>query len=192
MVRLTRIYTRTGDEGMTSLGDGRRVSKTAPRIEAYGTVDELNAVVGLCLDHAPPPLRERLVRIQHDLFDLGADLCVPLDASPEVPALRLGPARVERIEAWIDEVNAKLAPLTSFVLPGGNPLASHLHLARTVCRRAERMLAALDAIERIKRVDGIYLNRLADLFFVLSREAAGPAEILWVPQRDEPAPGGAT
>jgi cob(I)alamin adenosyltransferase len=140
MVRLTRIYTRTGDDGTTGLGDGSRVRKTSPRIEAYGCVDELNAVLGLCAELAAGPLLERLRRLQQDLFDLGADLCQPPGSGKPV---LVGAARVARLEGWIDEANERLAPLTSFILPGGGPLAAHLHLARTVCRRAERRVLAL-------------------------------------------------
>jgi cob(I)alamin adenosyltransferase len=187
MVRLTRIYTRSGDDGSTGLGDGTRVPKTAPRIVAYGTVDELNAVVGLCREHTGPgELRDRLLQIQQDLFDVGADLCLPLVPTPAggQPPLRIGPARAARLERWIDAVNAALAPLSSFILPGGGPLAANLHLARTVCRRAERCVAALGAQEPVNAQCGVYLNRLSDLFFVCAREAAGPDEVLWVPTRD--------
>jgi cob(I)alamin adenosyltransferase len=194
MVRLTRIYTRTGDDGTTGLGDGTRVPKSSPRIEAYGTVDEVNAVLGVCLDlvpREPPVARERLIRIQQDLFDVGADLCVPLTtpASGTYTPLRIGPARVARLERWIDEANAQLQPLKTFVLPGGNPYAAQLHVARTVCRRAERCLQALSTAEPCNPQCGIYLNRLSDLLFVLAREAAGADELLWVPTRDD-APAG--
>ncbi len=205
MVRLTRIYTRTGDDGTTGLGDGTRVPKTSARIEAYGTVDELNSVLGLCLDELPEDERRaRLRRLQNDLLDLGADLCVPLEsgksaapgaATPKPGSkaaawtpLRIGSERIRRLEQWIDEVNARLAPLESFVLPGGNALASRLHLARTVCRRAERRVVALGGAEAINQHCVVYLNRLSDLLFVLARAAAGPQELLWVPTRDEPAP----
>jgi cob(I)alamin adenosyltransferase len=188
MVRLNRIYTRTGDDGSTALGDGTRVRKTAARIEAYGTVDELNAVLGTCCELAPAALRERLRRVQHDLFDLGADLCLPGGAGPARPA-RVGPGRTARLEAWIDADNAALPPLTSFVLPGGNPLAAQLHLARTVCRRAERRTEALAESEPLDRHGLVYLNRLSDLLFVWARAAAGGQEVLWVPARDD-APGG--
>jgi len=190
MVRLTRIYTRTGDDGTTGLGDGTRVRKTSPRIEAYGCVDELNAVVGLCAELAGGALLPRLRQVQNDLFDLGADLCVPL-GSAAGGALRLGPGRAARLEGWIDEANAPLAPLQSFVLPGGGALAAHLHLARTVCRRAERRCLALGEAEPINAHGLVYLNRLSDLFFVWSRAAAGGAEVLWVPTRDDAAPGAA-
>jgi len=185
MVKLNRIYTRTGDDGTTGLGDGTRVPKTAARIEAYGTVDELNAVLGTCRVHAPDAAPwPRLLRLQNDLFDLGADLAVPL-APEERRRLRIGAARVRRLEAWIDEANAGLTELTSFVLPGGTPLAAALHLARTVCRRAERRTLALAAAEAINAECVHYLNRLSDLLFVLARVAAGPHEVLWVPTGDE-------
>jgi len=186
MVRLTRIYTRTGDDGTTGLGDGSRVRKTSPRIEAYGTADELNAVVGLCAELAQEPLLARLRTLQQDLFDLGADLCVPAGKKPAL----VGAARVQRLEAWIDEANEKLAPLTSFILPGGGPLAAHLHLARTVCRRAERRALTLAEQEPVDVQGLLFLNRLSDLFFVWSRAAAGGNEVLWVPKRDDtPGPG---
>ncbi len=194
MVRLTRIYTRTGDDGTTGLGDGSRVSKVDPRIEAYGTVDELNCVLGVCLDLIPAAnspatarasTRQRLIQLQQDLFDLGADLCVPHDPPPRgFSPLRIGAARVQRLEGWIDDINAGLRPLESFVLPGGNPLAAQLHVARTVARRAERRVQALAAIETCNPLCTVYLNRLSDLLFVLARAAAGPDEILWVPTRD--------
>lgn len=185
MVHLHRIYTRSGDDGTTSLGDGTRVPKTHERIEAYGTVDELNAVVGMVLDHATMVTeRDRLNRIQHDLFDLGADLCVPTSADGDGKSrLRIPAESVARLEAWIDDVNAGLGPLTSFVLPGGTPLSSAYHLARTVCRRAERCVLRLAEIEPERvNVHGItYLNRLSDLFFVFGRFAAASSERLWNP-----------
>jgi len=190
MVKLNRIYTRSGDDGTTGLGDGTRVTKTSARIEAYGTVDELNAVVGLCLVHAGEEAPwSWLRRVQNDLFDLGADLAVPL-APDEAGRLRVGAARVTRVERWIDEANADLPELTSFVLPGGTPLAAGLHLARTVCRRAERRVLALGETEPINREVPRFLNRLSDLLFVLARRAAGPHEVLWVPAGDEPPTAG--
>ena len=186
MVRLTRIYTRSGDDGTTGLGDGSRVRKTSPRIEAYGCVDELNAVLGLCAELAARPLLERLRRLQQDLFDLGADLCQPPGSGKPV---LVGAARVARLEGWIDEANERLAPLTSFILPGGGPLAAHLHLARTVCRRAERRVLALAEREAVDPQGLHFLNRLSDLCFVWSRVAAAGQEVLWVPTRDESAPG---
>ena len=185
MVRLTRIYTRTGDDGTTGLGDGTRVRKTSARIEAYGSVDELNAVLGVCCELADGELLARMRQLQNDLFDLGADLCMP----PGSSGARIGAGRVKRLEVWIDEANAPLPPLASFVLPGGGPLAAHLHVARTVCRRAERRTLALSEHEPVDAQDLAFLNRLSDLFFVWSRVAAGGNEVLWVPTRDEGAPG---
>ncbi|MFT7465468.1 MAG: cob(I)alamin adenosyltransferase [Pseudohongiellaceae bacterium] len=193
MVRLNKIYTRGGDQGSTALGDGTRVPKTSVRIEAYGTVDELNAVVGQLLDHAlDKDERAGLGKLQHDLFDLGADLCVPTaepvlgaDGEPEPPVsrLRITQAAIDNIESWIDQANESLAPLTTFVLPGGTPLSSGYHVARTVCRRAERrLLQLLDAEpDRVNALGLVYLNRLSDLFFVLGRVAAGDQERLWIP-----------
>ncbi len=187
MVRLTRIYTRTGDDGTTGLGDGSRVPKTSVRIEAYGTVDELNALLGLCHEQLTTPARQAAVRqIQNDLFDLGADLCVPEGARPGGKApLRIGPQRVLRLERWIDETNAALAPLQSFVLPGGGAANTTLHLARTVCRRAERRVQALAESEPVNVQCGIYLNRLSDLLFVMARAAVVGSEVLWSPCRDD-------
>src|SRR5690348_15603986 len=145
MVRLTRIYTRGGDAGETSLGDGERVPKHALRVAAYGTVDEANAAVGLARLHAPPEADAMLARVQNDLFDLGADLCTPEGGRRGAGALRIVAAQVERLEHEIDAMNAELRPLSSFVLPGGTPCAAHLHLARTVTRRAERLVVELAA-----------------------------------------------
>ena len=189
VVRLDRIYTRGGDAGETSLGDGQRVSKAAARIAAYGTVDELGAVLGLARTH---PLRDGmdgwLGRIQNDLFDLGADLCVPEEerddrqSERERTRLRVSPAQVAWLEQRCDEVNAGLPPLTSFVLAGGTPAAAVLHLARTVCRRAERETVALAAAEPVGATALQYLNRLSDLLFLLARAANPPGEeVLWVP-----------
>jgi cob(I)alamin adenosyltransferase len=189
VVRLDRIYTRGGDAGETSLGDGRRVSKAAPRIAAYGTVDELGAVLGLARTHPlPAGMDAWLARIQNDLFDLGADLCVPSDerenrqSKRERTRLRVAPGQVTWLEQRCDEINETLPPLTSFVLAGGTPAAALLHLARTVCRRAERETVALAASEPVG-VDALrYLNRLSDLLFLLARAAnAGGGEVLWVP-----------
>ena len=180
-VNLTRIYTRLGDDGETHLGDMSRVPKTDTRIEAYGTVDELNAHVGvaLTLSDLPPEFAERLRRIQNDLFDVGADLCVPLDPKGRQERLRVRPEQTAWLEGVCDEVNADLAPLKSFVLPGGTPSAAQLHVCRTVCRRAERrVIACGDAVdtECVR-----YLNRLSDLLFILSRAANGGEEPLWQP-----------
>ena len=189
MVRLTRIYTKTGDRGTTALGDGRRVSKDAPRIEAFGTVDELNAVLGLAVLALRDAEETALLRrIQNDLFDLGADLCVPGSPRPgrsarARPPLRVTPSHVTPLETAIDRFNALLDPLTSFVLPGGTPASGWLHLARTVCRRAERRVVTLARRERINPQAVVYLNRLSDLLFVMARRAndGGRADVLWVP-----------
>ena len=190
MVVLNRIYTRTGDGGDTALGSGERVSKAHLRIQAYGTVDETNAVVGIVRLHTASAefhkLDAMLARIQNELFDLGADLCVPdtgqkLDHEP----LRILPKQYERLETEIDELNAELAPLRSFVLPGGHAAAAHLHLARTVCRRAERLIVELkgQANEQVSEGAAAYINRLSDFFFVASRwaNAKTSGDILWVP-----------
>jgi cob(I)alamin adenosyltransferase len=186
MVVLNRIYTRTGDGGETALGNGTRVKKYAPRVEAYGTVDETNATVGLARLHASGDLDARLAAIQNDLFDLGADLCRPemeKDANAEYPPLRVTEAQVGRLETEIDAMNGALAPLRSFVLPGGTPLAAHLHLCRTVSRRAERLAVELAAAEPVNPAAVKYLNRLSDWFFVASRVANGngAGDVLWVP-----------
>ncbi len=183
MVQLTRIYTRGGDGGDTSLGDGTRVRKDALRVEAYGTVDEANAAIGLARLHTDGAADEMLARIQNDLFDLGADLCRPEDGAAAKSALRMAPGQVERLEQEIDTVNADLDPLSSFVLPGGTPAAAFLHLARTVTRRAERLAVALSEEEAVNPEAVKYLNRLSDLLFVLSRHCnqRGASDILWEP-----------
>ncbi len=182
-VRLTRIYTRGGDAGETSLGDGSRVQKTDPRIEAYGTVDELNSAVGLVLAAAPPAeMVAWLERVQNELFDLGADLSVPIDDTRE--RLRVTDDQVAWLEGACDTVNDRLEPLRSFVLPGGTEVASRLHLARTVCRRAERLAVALSQESPVNPAALAYLNRLSDLLFILARGAnadAGVGEPLWKP-----------
>jgi cob(I)alamin adenosyltransferase len=183
-VRLDRIYTRAGDAGETSLGNGTRVPKTDARIDAYGTVDELNAVLGLVLaGEVRPELRTALERVQNELFDLGADLAVPFDDERR-ERLRVGRAQVEALEALCDRANEELEPLRSFVLPGGTETAARLHLARTVCRRAERLSVALDAEHGVNPEALAYLNRLSDLLFILARAAnaaAGMPEPLWRP-----------
>jgi cob(I)alamin adenosyltransferase len=178
-VNLTRIYTRLGDDGKTHLGDMSRVPKTDARVEAYGAVDELNASIGVALasEGLTDDVRRWLTRVQNDLFDIGADLCVPLDDARE--RLRVRAAQTEWLEHRCDEVNARLEPLKSFVLPGGTPLAAQLHLCRTVCRRAERR--ALAIADPINQETVRYLNRLSDLLFILARDAAGDQERLWVP-----------
>ncbi len=180
-VNLTRIYTRLGDGGETHLGDMSRVSKTHPRIDAYGTVDELNAQIGvvLTLRELDPMHRDWLGRIQNDLFDVGADISVPEEDGRE--RLRVLPSQTQWLEACCDEVNATLKPLKSFVLPGGTAAAAHLHVARTVCRRAERLAVACG--EQINAEVVRYLNRLSDLLFILSRSANGEDEPLWQPGR---------
>jgi cob(I)alamin adenosyltransferase len=181
-VNLTRIYTKLGDGGETHLGDMSRVPKTHPRIEAYGDVDELNAQIGvtLALGDLPEPYRDWLRRIQNDLFDVGADLAVPHGGDRE--RLRVDAGQVTWLEGACDEVNATLAPLKSFVLPGGTPAAAQLHVCRTVCRRAERRaLLVEDSNPEVVR----YLNRLSDLLFILSRGANAGEEPLWQPGRSQ-------
>ena len=183
MVRLTRIYTRGGDGGETSLGDGTRVPKHDLRVAAYGTVDEANSVIGVARLHAAGEADAALARIQNDLFDLGADLCTPEDGSRAAGALRIAAAQVERLEHEIDALNAELKPLDSFVLPGGTPCAAYLHLARTVVRRAERLVGELAQSTRLNLEALKYLNRLSDHLFVLSRHVndKGARDVLWVP-----------
>ena len=189
MVKLTKIYTRGGDQGETSLGGGSRVAKHDARVEAYGTVDEANAVIGLVrVEIARAGADERdldaaLSRIQNDLFDLGADLCTPEDGRRAEGALRIAASQVERLETEIDKINERLAPLGSFILPGGSPSAAQLHLARTVARRAERCVTELAQSETVNMEAVKYLNRLSDLLFVMSRAANndGADDVLWVP-----------
>jgi cob(I)alamin adenosyltransferase len=192
MVTLNRIYTRGGDSGQTSLGRGERVAKHDPRVEAYGTTDEANSVIGLARSaiartalgvphHAQADAM--LARIQNDLFDLGADLCRPGDDPQDSATLRVQPSQVERLEQEIDALNASLKPLDSFVLPGGSPASAHLHLARTIVRRAERLTTQLADAEPVNRRALHYLNRLSDHLFVLARylNDGGAADVLWVP-----------
>jgi len=181
-VRLDRIYTRGGDGGETSLGDGSRVSKTDPRIEAYGTVDELNSAIGFALaGDLPAASRPWLERIQNELFDLGADLSVPF-TDEKKERLRITQSQVDHLEELCDRANEGLEPLRSFVLPGGTDGAARLHLARTVCRRAERLAVGLAAIDSVNPLAIAYLNRLSDLLFILARGAnRGSAEPLWQP-----------
>ena len=191
MVYLNRIYTRTGDEGQTSLGDGTRVSKTHPRVVAYGTVDELNSVLGLALiAELPEEIRKVLLHIQNDLFDLGADLCVPEPETPvESAALRISESQVTRLEQWIDGFVEKLKPLESFILPGGNRAAAAVHHARTVSRRAEIEVLRLAEFEDLNHAAVKYLNRLSDLLFVMARACndGGASDILWVPGKNREA-----
>jgi cob(I)alamin adenosyltransferase len=188
MVKLNRIYTKTGDKGTTGLGDGSRVEKFDLRVESYGTVDEANAAIGMARLHTSdsPEIDAILARIQNDLFDLGADLCTP-DTGNDlgyVP-LRIVPAQVKRLEGEIDAMNALLQPLKSFILPGGSAASAHLHLARTISRRAERHMVLLSrkSGEIVSPAALQYINRLSDLLFVLGRvtNANGSKDVLWVP-----------
>ncbi len=183
MVKLSRIYTRGGDSGETSLVDGRRVPKHDLRVEAYGNVDEVNAVLGLARLRAKGAISAMLARIQNDLFDLGADLATPQDGAKDKGALRILASQVTRLEREIDALNAKLKPLDTFVLPGGSELAAALHFARTVTRRAERLVAALTQREAVNPEALKYLNRLSDHLFVLARHAnaKGKKDLLWKP-----------
>jgi cob(I)alamin adenosyltransferase len=180
MVKLTRIYTKGGDKGQTSLGNGKRVPKHDPRVDAYGQVDEANAAVGLARLHTKGAADAMLARIQNDLFDLGADLCRPEAKEGD---LRILDSQVARLEKEIDAMNAALQPLQSFVLPGGTPAAAYLHLARTITRRAERAITSLAESSLINPAVIKYINRLSDHFFVLSRylNGKGKRDILWRP-----------
>ena len=184
MVQLTRIYTRGGDKGRTSLGDGTRVEKHHQRVEAYGAVDEANAAIGLARLQTEGEADAMLARIQNDLFDLGGDLCIPQkEGEAEGQALRIQESQVERLEREIDTLNAELKPLNSFVLPGGTPAAAWLHLARTVTRRAERATTRLATLEPVNPAAIRYLNRLSDHLFVLARwsNGKGSGDVLWTP-----------
>jgi cob(I)alamin adenosyltransferase len=188
MVVLNRIYTRTGDEGTTALGSGKRLAKSDLRIEAYGTVDEANAVLGIARLHTAEfsGLDAMLARIQNELFDVGADLCLPGEEGTQArPALRIVGSQIARLEREIDALNGELAPLRSFVLPGGHPAAAYLHLCRTVCRRAERLIVALAGRtgEHVTPEVLAYMNRLSDHLFVASRwvNAQGIGDVLWSP-----------
>ncbi len=191
MVVLNRIYTRTGDDGWTALANGERRSKADARVEAYGTIDETNAAIGLArlgLGETAPLVDAMLGRIQNDLFDLGADLArPPVPTEDAAETLRIAQSQVDRLEREIDALNADLAPLRSFVLPGGSPAAAALHLARTVCRRAERLLVALQGSgEAVGGPALRYVNRLSDFLFVASRwvNDKGATDVLWVPGRN--------
>jgi len=188
MVKLNKIYTRTGDKGQTGLGDGARVAKHSIRVAAYGTVDEANSVLGLArLETAKLEddgvAEAMLGRIQNDLFDVGADLCTPEQENPEYPPLRVSAQQVERLEVEIDAMNAELEPLSSFILPGGSAVSAWLHLARTTARRAERLIAELAEAEAINDQSLTYMNRLSDHLFVMARflNDKGKADVLWVP-----------
>jgi cob(I)alamin adenosyltransferase len=186
MVVLNKIYTRTGDDGSSALGSGERRPKSDLRFEAIGTVDELNAAIGLARFDIPADLDLVLARVQNDLFDFGADLAVPEKSEDSRERLRVAAGQVVALEAEIDRLNADLAPLTSFVLPGGTRQAAAFHLCRTVARRAERILVALDAAEPLNREALRYINRLSDFFFVAARHAnnRGAGDVLWVPGKN--------
>lgn len=186
MVQLTKIYTRGGDGGETSLGDGTRVAKHDLRVAAYGSVDEANACIGLARLHSGEAADAMLARIQNDLFDLGADLCTPDSERLKHEPLRIVAAQTDRLEGEIDTLNAELAPLKSFVLPGGSPAAAYLHLARTVARRAEREMTELATRESVNPDAIRYVNRLSDLLFVLARHVndKGAGDVLWEPGKN--------
>ncbi|MBK0327715.1 cob(I)yrinic acid a,c-diamide adenosyltransferase [Rhodobacteraceae bacterium F11138] len=186
MVVLNKIYTRTGDKGDTALGNGERVAKHSARVAAYGTTDELNSALGVARLRADETMDTALSRIQNDLFDLGADLCRPdmeQDAQADYPPLRVIDGQVERLETEIDAMNSGLQALRSFILPGGSPLAAHLHVCRTIARRAERRAVELAVDESVNPAAVKYLNRLSDWFFVAARVAnnGGKDDVLWVP-----------
>ena len=195
-VHLTKIYTRTGDDGTTGLGDFSRVPKTDVRLAAYADVDECNAAIGVVLYTAAPAddVAEVLRAVQNDLFDVGADLCTPIVENPEYPPLRITADYVDRLEAACDEFNARLGKLDSFILPGGTPAAAYLHVARTVARRAERSVWALleDDEQRTNLLTAKYLNRLSDLLFILGRVANPDGDVKWRPGGNQAAttPGG--
>ncbi len=202
MVHLTRIYTRTGDDGSTRLSDMSLAPKTDPRVEAYGHVDEANSVIGIVLttDGIPDAVRAALGHIQNELFDVGADLSTPVVAEPAYPPLRIEQPSIDRLEAWCDEFGDPLPDLVSFILPGGTPAAAHLHLARTVVRRAERAgwaaaetygfgVGDADTPGGVNQLALTYLNRLSDLLFILSRAVnTADGDILWIPGGDRRAP----
>ncbi len=188
MVYLSKIYTRVGDKGKTALGSGDMVAKDHPRIEAYGTVDELNSNLGMLANQMKPGADLDFVRsIQNDLFDLGADLCVPLVEDAPDNRLRVRPQQWQRMEKKIDEFNEKLAPLNSFILPGGSNVSCWFHLCRTVCRRAERAVVHLGWQEKLSEDSIIYLNRLSDLLFVMARvyNNNGADDVLWTPGKTQ-------
>ena len=191
-VHLTRIYTRTGDDGTTGLSNFDRVAKDDSRLTAYADCDETGAAIGIAVACGDPEelVRERLLAVQNDLFDAGADLSTPIEENPKYPPLRITPEYISRLERWIDEFNESLEPLHSFILAGGTPLAAHLHLARTVCRRAERSAwtAVRENPETTSVLPAKYLNRLSDLLFVLCRVANGGDDVLWSPGGDRTKP----
>ena len=186
MIKLNKIYTKTGDGGDTALGDGERVLKDSLRVSAYGNVDELNASIGIITLHANTELKRKLKNIQNDLFDIGADLCVPISEKNK-DRLRLSTNQIETLELEIDEMNSILEPLNSFVLPGGCRSATFLHMARTICRRAERSVVSLRSQEKINNNTLVYLNRLSDWLFVASRveNQENSTEVLWSPGKNK-------
>ena len=186
MIKLNKIYTKTGDGGDTALGDGERVLKDSLRVSAYGNVDELNASIGIITLYANTELKRKLKNIQNDLFDIGADLCVPISEKNK-DRLRLSTNQIETLELEIDEMNSILEPLNSFVLPGGCRSATFLHMARTICRRAERSVVSLKSKEEINDNTLIYLNRLSDWLFVASRveNQENSSEVLWTPGKNK-------
>lgn len=195
-VHLTRIYTRTGDDGTSGLSDFSRVSKSDLRLIAYADCDEANAAIGVALAMGDPSekIRETLLAIQNDLFDAGADLCTPIVPNPEYPPLRITEDYIQRLESWCDDFNEPLAPLTSFILPGGTPLSALLQVARTVIRRAERAAwaAAAEHSDTVSALPARYLNRLSDLLFILCRVANPDGDVLWRPGGERTAPGSKT
>ena len=186
MIKLNKIYTKTGDGGDTALGDGERVLKDSLRVSAYGNVDELNASIGIITLYANTELKRKLKNIQNDLFDIGADLCVPISEKNK-DRLRLSTNQIETLELEIDEMNSILEPLNSFVLPGGCRSATFLHMARTICRRAERSVVSLKSKEKINDNTLVYLNRLSDWLFVASRveNQENSSEVLWAPGKNK-------
>ena len=186
MIKLNKIYTKTGDGGDTALGDGERVLKDSLRVSAYGNVDELNASIGIITLYANTELKRKLKNIQNDLFDIGADLCVPISEKNK-DRLRLSTNQIETLELEIDEMNSILEPLNSFVLPGGCRSATFLHMARTICRRAERSVVSLRSKEEINDNTLVYLNRLSDWLFVASRveNQENSSEVLWAPGKNK-------
>ena len=186
MIKLNKIYTKTGDGGDTALGDGERVLKDSLRVSAYGNVDELNASIGIITLYANTELKRKLKNIQNDLFDIGADLCVPISEKNK-DRLRLSTNQIETLELEIDEMNSMLEPLNSFVLPGGCRSATFLHMARTICRRAERSVVSLRSQEKINDNTLVYLNRLSDWLFVASRveNQENSSEVLWAPGKNK-------
>jgi cob(I)alamin adenosyltransferase len=186
MVTLSKIYTRGGDKGQTSLGSGERVDKHNLRVAAYGTTDETNSIIGIARLHTTGVTDEMLSRIQNDLFDLGADLCTPESANRSEGALRVVPEQVSRLETEIDAMNENMTDLSSFILPGGSPASAYLHLARTVARRAERLMTKLATNQQVNPEAVKYMNRISDHLFVLARylNDTGKADILWVPGKN--------